>query len=206
MGRLQTLDIRFSSGHDTLTLAGYIIDEGVAFFRNQGQDIGIGRANSFIHIDHRPFFATWTYGGLSECDWENWVLNIVRYADYKKHDLLTCMVGSIGLFGPLTAEGTIIVDGVHTSCYGVLKDQQMTHAMFTPLRVLSGLAPGLSEAEPDHGMHWYPRVLKSIGGYIYPLLYIYDKLGQGVRVLQPWEACSIVLLKYDSSWSGHNIV
>ena len=73
-------DIRFSSNHDSLTLAGYIIDECVAFFRNQGQDIGIGLANSYIHIDHRPSFATWTYSGvtLSNYQWKEWVQDRIR--------------------------------------------------------------------------------------------------------------------------------
>ena len=73
-------DIRFSSNHDSFTLAGYIIDECVAFFRNQGQDIGIGLANSYIHIDHRPSFATWTYSGitLSNYQWKEWVRNRIR--------------------------------------------------------------------------------------------------------------------------------
>ena len=290
-------DIRFSSNHDSLTLAGSIVQECVALFGNQGQSIGIGLANSYIHIDHRPSFATWTYSGVTLPDyrWREWVQDRIRnsrptltpppsappptsssappptsssappptsssappptsssapppteddgglcfpasavvhtddplfpvkqMADLHIGDRILSLaadgqlvyfpvvvfayrepqkkaefvqlqmedgrqlqltglhllfkntstqplfaseiklgdhlytldttdddpaslslkpsrvtaiskVGSIGLFGPLTAEGTIIVDGVHTSCYGVLKDQQMTHAMFTPL-------------------------------------------------------------------------
>ncbi len=47
------------------------------------------------------------------------------------------MVLFSGVYNPVTAEGTMIVDGIHVSCYGSY-DHRVAHMFCAPLRWLSG--------------------------------------------------------------------
>ena len=64
---------------------------------------------------------------------------------------------AIGKYAPLTAEGTIIVDGVLASCYAnVIAEQSDIHALFAPLRLLHNFVPAVQGKE---GIHWYATSL-----------------------------------------------
>ena len=79
---------------------------------------------------------------------------------------------SQGVYAPLTKTGTIVVDGVVTSCYAVIEHEEIAHAVFAPLRWfhyvtrLLGLAHAQKQS-PD-GVHWYADFLYSIGPYVVP--------------------------------------
>ncbi|KAK8750384.1 hypothetical protein OTU49_014801 [Cherax quadricarinatus] len=44
-----------------------------------------------------------------------------------------------GVFAPLTAEGTVVVDGFVASCYAVIDSQAIAHWAFLPVRLYSNL-------------------------------------------------------------------
>ncbi|KAL0190371.1 hypothetical protein M9458_013069, partial [Cirrhinus mrigala] len=66
-----------------------------------------------------------------------------------------------GAYAPLTAHGTLVVNGVMTSCYAAVNEQRLAHWAFAPLRLL------YSWNGPDrifkNGLHWYSQVLLSVG-------------------------------------------
>ena len=53
-----------------------------------------------------------------------------------------------GAFVPLTAEGTIVVDGVLASCYASF-DHDWAHLLTTPIRWFPGLFEGAADREAD---------------------------------------------------------
>ncbi|XP_016423472.1 indian hedgehog B protein [Sinocyclocheilus rhinocerous] len=66
-----------------------------------------------------------------------------------------------GAYAPLTAHGTLVVNGVMTSCYAAVNEPRLAHWAFAPLRLL------YSWTGPDrilkNGLHWYSQVLLSVG-------------------------------------------
>ncbi|NP_571163.1 indian hedgehog B protein precursor [Danio rerio] len=66
-----------------------------------------------------------------------------------------------GLYPPLTAHGTVVVNDVLTSCYAAVNRQRLAHWAFAPLRLL------YSWTGPDqvlkNGLHWYSQVLIGLG-------------------------------------------
>ncbi|XP_073708356.1 indian hedgehog B protein [Garra rufa] len=66
-----------------------------------------------------------------------------------------------GAYAPLTSHGTLVVNGVMTSCYAAVNEQRLAHWAFAPLRLL------YSWNGPDriikNGLHWYSQVLLSVG-------------------------------------------
>ncbi|TKS66500.1 Indian hedgehog B protein [Collichthys lucidus] len=69
--------------------------------------------------------------------------------------------GSRGAFAPLTQQGTLVVDGVVTSCYAVLEQHSLAHWAFSPLRLLHRWT-GSTGSHSD-GIHWYSQLLHWLG-------------------------------------------
>ncbi|XP_078535338.1 indian hedgehog protein-like isoform X1 [Lissotriton helveticus] len=65
-----------------------------------------------------------------------------------------------GAFAPLTSHGTLIVDDVVVSCFAVVKNHHLAQLVFWPLRLYHGV--GRLGVQPE-GVHWYPKVLYSLG-------------------------------------------
>ncbi|XP_037132309.1 indian hedgehog B protein-like [Syngnathus acus] len=78
-----------------------------------------------------------------------------------------------GAFAPLTAQGTLVVDGVVASCYAVVEGHSLAHRAFSPLRLMHSWA-GSSGYRGD-GVHWYAELLHWLGrmlldsGHFHPL-------------------------------------
>lgn len=77
-----------------------------------------------------------------------------------------------GVFAPLTYEGSIIVDGVAASSYAVYNNEDVSHMLFYPLRLLWrwGLRWGDSSSTFKHtsGVHWYPKSIFHVANAILP--------------------------------------
>ncbi|ESO92051.1 hypothetical protein LOTGIDRAFT_121665 [Lottia gigantea] len=76
-----------------------------------------------------------------------------------------------GVYAPLTVNGNIVVDGVVVSCYAVVSDANLAHAVFAPMRGLHYLSQYVpwflhstqQENAPQNGVHWYAKMLYNIG-------------------------------------------
>lgn len=83
-----------------------------------------------------------------------------------------------GIYAPLTKHGTIIVNGVVTSCYAYINSASVAHLVFAPMRAYHDISQYFlsflrteshsavsynSSNVPQIGMHWYARVLYNIG-------------------------------------------
>lgn len=76
-----------------------------------------------------------------------------------------------GVYAPLTTEGSIVVNGVVTSCYGIINNEFIAHAAFSPARAVHWLLQYISiplaiESNSD-GVHWYADILYSLGTFIF---------------------------------------
>ncbi|XP_059911513.1 indian hedgehog B protein-like [Gadus macrocephalus] len=69
--------------------------------------------------------------------------------------------GQKGAYAPLTAHGTLVVDGMLASCYAAVDGHELAHAAFAPLRLLGRWWGGGREG--GEGLHWYGRVLHWVG-------------------------------------------
>ncbi|XP_061687949.1 indian hedgehog B protein-like [Syngnathoides biaculeatus] len=78
-----------------------------------------------------------------------------------------------GVFAPLTAQGTLVVDEVAASCYAVVGQHSLAHWAFLPLRLMHSWT-GTSCYRGD-GVHWYAELLHRLGemlldsGHLHPL-------------------------------------
>lgn len=77
-------------------------------------------------------------------------------------------VSAVGKYAPLTEEGTIIVDGILSSCYAdIAAEQDDIHSLFAPLQFLHSVMPRLANENPNQeGIHWYPRTLMQLRKYM----------------------------------------
>ena len=78
----------------------------------------------------------------------------------------------VGVFAPLTKDGTIVVDDVIASCYAVIDSQAVAHAVFAPLRLLHDVASWLSLQPADDirrsDIGWYSSFLYTLGSHVVP--------------------------------------
>ena len=87
----------------------------------------------------------------------------------------TSIIRTVGTYAPVTSEGTLVVDGVATSCYGVVKNHDLIHFFFAPLRLMNYFFPRVVGSEQE-GTHWYSQFLLNVGEYASPFLFSKDEL------------------------------
>ena len=89
-------------------------------------------------------------------------------------------VHGTGLYAPLTASGTMVVDDVIVSCYALVDSHVIAHATMTPLRIghrvkeffrehSIGVFDYLSAQSTEiQGVHWYADLMRTVGSWILP--------------------------------------
>lgn len=87
---------------------------------------------------------------------------------------------SVGLYAPLTASGTVVVDGVVASCYAAIDSHVTAHLAVTPLRLhrhvveflrrLISPSAAADTSDPAEGeeVHWYAQFMYALGRRIVP--------------------------------------
>lgn len=75
-----------------------------------------------------------------------------------------------GVYAPLTAAGTILVDDALASCYAMVRSHSLAHAAMSPLRWMSSWS---SSRESARGVHWYANALYKVGDFVLPTSYRY---------------------------------
>ncbi|XP_015176686.1 PREDICTED: sonic hedgehog protein A isoform X2 [Polistes dominula] len=115
----------------------------------------------------------------------------------------TKLVLEMGVFAPLTTEGTLLVDDVIASCYAVIDSQTLAHYSFFPLRIWKRLESFFVERPPfsvqktepiigqqrtnnettsiimednekNIGVHWYASFLYSFASTVLPSDMLYN--------------------------------
>jgi hypothetical protein len=67
-----------------------------------------------------------------------------------------------GAYAPLTAQGTVLVDGVMASCYAETQYETVAHIAFAPIRWLSYLMT----FQMSEGLHSYSKFLINIADFV----------------------------------------
>lgn len=66
-----------------------------------------------------------------------------------------------GFYAPLTADGTLLVNGISISCYAIIEDHDLAHFFVTPLRLFLQayhiMFKQHFDEKPIDGIHWYGR-------------------------------------------------
>nr|APD15682.1 hedgehog [Gymnomenia pellucida] len=87
-----------------------------------------------------------------------------------------------GIYAPLTVSGTLLVDGVLVSCYALVSHDDIPHKAMAPYRVLyqwsslvlpSNIQSIIAGAEHQNGVHWYSKILHSLGTWVMPIDSLY---------------------------------
>lgn len=83
-----------------------------------------------------------------------------------------------GVYAPLTAVGTVIVDQVAASCYALVDSQSVAHWSFLPFRLAKGLwhmvSPATkSSSSHQNGIHWYAKALYSVKDVFLPSYWLH---------------------------------
>lgn len=69
-----------------------------------------------------------------------------------------------GVFAPLTRHGTVVVNGIVSSCYAAVDQHWLAHWAFGPLRVLYSW--GGPVGHQAVGIHWYSSLLHWVGTFV----------------------------------------
>lgn len=69
-----------------------------------------------------------------------------------------------GVFAPLTRHGTVVVNGIISSCYAAVDQHGLAHWAFGPLRVLYNW--GGPVGHQAVGIHWYSSLLHWVGTHV----------------------------------------
>ncbi|KAI7808997.1 indian hedgehog signaling molecule a [Triplophysa rosa] len=69
-----------------------------------------------------------------------------------------------GVFAPLTRHGTVVVNGIVSSCYAAVDQHGLAHWAFGPLRVLYNW--GGPVGHQAVGIHWYSSLLHWVGTHV----------------------------------------
>ena len=79
-----------------------------------------------------------------------------------------------GYVAPLTAEGTLIVNNIASSCYATINSHHVAHAAVAPMRWWYSLF-GMSwkGSEEGEGIHWFAKILYEIAVFIVPSIIHY---------------------------------
>ncbi|KAG8239001.1 hypothetical protein J437_LFUL005058 [Ladona fulva] len=95
-----------------------------------------------------------------------------------------------GVYAPLTAAGTVMVDGVAASCYAAVNSQSLAHWSFAPLRIAANARSAASRlwslawhVEPrtysnstvTSGVHWYAKFLYGVAIRVLPSSWMYSE-------------------------------
>nr|ALS19760.1 hedgehog [Terebratalia transversa] len=78
-----------------------------------------------------------------------------------------------GVYAPLTKHGTIVVNNIVASCYGIIENVNIAHMAFSPVRIFYDIRNNLplltnspaNTLDTQHGIHWYPDMLFRIAPY-----------------------------------------
>lgn len=89
-----------------------------------------------------------------------------------------------GVYAPLTAEGTIVVDGIVASCYAVVDSQWIAQWSYAPFRIYASFVRFFSKSvtsarsanQVPVGVHWYASILYTIAEYVLPNSMLYNTL------------------------------
>lgn len=92
-----------------------------------------------------------------------------------------------GVYAPLTAAGTVVVDDVLASCYALVDSQDIAHWSFLPVRMVANVNRGFrrlwnllsrpitgwtdtrtSRMQPAVGVNWYAKFLYAVGEFVIP--------------------------------------
>ncbi|KAM3933630.1 desert hedgehog protein [Leptodactylus fuscus] len=65
----------------------------------------------------------------------------------------------IGVLAPLTVHGTLLVDGILTSCYATIEWHDLAHRSFAPMRFFYNMFSIFPEFVDSDGIHWYCHFL-----------------------------------------------
>lgn len=80
-----------------------------------------------------------------------------------------------GLYAPLTKHGTIVVNNVVASCYGITNNENIAHMALAPLRAYHYVSnsvlkyfqkPEQKGQSTPEGIHWYAKLLYNISPFV----------------------------------------
>ena len=106
---------------------------------------------------------------------ENQTLVVYDQLKNKFEDSLVTKVSlgsDIGVYAPLTNEGTIVVDDVFASCYALFPSHHISHAVFLVWRNLLYPFSSHEKLENENEYHWYPDLFRRSMNYLHVFNYL----------------------------------